>query len=79
MRVFGASVGLSLTGVAGPSEQDDIPVGTVFVGLAMGGATTLTRELRLPGQREQIRQYAVISSLDLLRRQLHLRAEGLAS
>jgi nicotinamide-nucleotide amidase len=79
MRVFGASVGLSLTGVAGPSEQDDIPVGTVFVGLAMGGATTITRELRLPGQREQIRQYAVISSLDLLRRQLHLRAEGLAS
>jgi nicotinamide mononucleotide (NMN) deamidase PncC len=51
----------------------------VFVGLAMGGATTITRELRLPGQREQIRQYAVISSLDLLRRQLHLRAEGLAS
>ena len=40
---------------------------------------TITRELHLPFQREQIRQYAVISALDLLRRQLHLRAEGLAS
>ena len=79
MRVFGASVGLSLTGVAGPAEPDDVPVGTVFVGLAMGGATTITRELHLPGQREQIRQYSVISALDLLRRQLHLRAQGLAS
>jgi nicotinamide-nucleotide amidase len=79
MRIFGASVGLSLTGVAGPAEQDDVPAGTVFVGVAMGGATTITRQLRLPGQREQIRQFAVISALDLLRRQLHIRAEGLGS
>ena len=29
-----ADIGLSLTGVAGPTTQDDQPVGTVFVGLA---------------------------------------------
>src|SRR5262245_60867467 len=31
MDIFGASVGLGLTGVAGPAEQDDVPVGTVCV------------------------------------------------
>jgi nicotinamide-nucleotide amidase len=76
MRVFGSSVGLALTGVAGPAEQDGVPVGTVFVGVAMGGATTFTRRLRLPGQRDQVRQFAVIGALDLLRRQLQLRADG---
>jgi competence/damage-inducible protein CinA-like protein len=78
-RVFGASVGLGLTGVAGPAEQDDVPVGTVYVAVAVTGSESLTRLLRLPGDREQIRQFAVISALDLLRRQLMLRVEGLAS
>ncbi len=73
MRVLGSSVGLAVTGVAGPAEQDDVPVGTVFVAVAIAGAETITRELRLPGQRDQIRQFAVIGALDLLRRQLVLR------
>ena len=33
-RVLGADVGLALTGVAGPTEQDGQPVGTLHVGLA---------------------------------------------
>jgi nicotinamide-nucleotide amidase len=74
MRVLGSSVGLGVTGVAGPAEQDDVPVGTVFVAIAIAGAETITRQLRLPGQRDQIRQFAVINALDLLRRQLALRA-----
>jgi nicotinamide-nucleotide amidase len=74
MRVLGSSVGLGVTGVAGPTEQDDVPVGTVFVAVAIAGAETTTRQLRLPGQRDQIRQFAVINALDLLRRQLVLRA-----
>ena len=32
---LGADVGLALTGVAGPTEQDGVPVGTVCVGLAL--------------------------------------------
>ena len=31
--MLGADVGLAVTGVAGPAEQDGQPVGTVFVGL----------------------------------------------
>jgi competence/damage-inducible protein CinA-like protein len=78
MDIFGAGVGLGLTGVAGPADQDDVPVGTVCVGVAISGSETITRQFRLPGDREQIRQFAVISALDLLRRQLVLRVEGLA-
>jgi nicotinamide-nucleotide amidase len=66
---LGATYGLSLTGVAGPSEQEGKPVGTVHVGLAFEGGS-LTRQLRLPGDRELIRTYACVSALDLLRRHL---------
>ena len=77
-RIFAADVGLGLTGVAGPTEQDDVPVGTVFVGVAISGSETVTRSLRLPGDREQIRQFAVINALDVLRRQLAHRGQDLA-
>lgn len=73
-RVLRADVGLALTGVAGPAEQDGMPVGTLCVGIASGDGPALTSTLRLPGQREQMRQMAVISALDLLRR--HLLAGG---
>jgi nicotinamide-nucleotide amidase len=69
-RVLGADVGLGITGVAGPDEQDGQSVGTVFVGLAMPGEAVVTVELHLPGDRARIRQYATISALDLLRRAL---------
>ena len=68
-RVLGADVGLALTGVAGPTEQDGQPVGTLFVGLAIGDDVT-TSMSRLPGQREQMRQFAVINALDVLRKRL---------
>jgi nicotinamide-nucleotide amidase len=68
-RVLGADVGLALTGVAGPTEQDGVPVGTLCIGLADGRGTASTT-VRLPGQREQMRQFSVISSLDFLRRRL---------
>jgi len=69
-RVLGSSVGLSLTGVAGPTEQDGQPVGTLWVGVALPDRPAIATLLRLPGQRDQMRQMAVISSLDLLRRRL---------
>src|SRR5204863_4578366 len=68
-RVLGADVGLSLTGVAGPTEQDGQPVGTLHVGLATADGVE-TASLRLPGTRDQMRQFSVISSLDLVRRRL---------
>ena len=69
-RALGADVGLALTGVAGPTDQDGMPVGTLCVGIAMDGEEVRTVTLRLPGQRDQMRQMSVISALDLLRRAL---------
>jgi nicotinamide-nucleotide amidase len=68
-RVLGADVGLAVTGVAGPTEQDGQPVGTVWLGLSLDGVASAV-SVRLPGDRERIRQFAAISVLDLLRHRL---------
>lgn len=68
-RVLGADVALALTGVAGPAEQDGMPVGTLCVGMAIGDRVE-SRTFRMPGQRDQMRQMSVITALDLLRRTL---------
>ncbi len=70
-RLLGADVGLSLTGVAGPTEQDGVPVGTVCIGIALPTGSHATT-VRLGSLREQVRQFAVINALDLLRRRLEL-------
>jgi nicotinamide-nucleotide amidase len=67
-----ADVGLSVTGVAGPAEQEGQPVGTVWFGLAIGDEVTTTH-LRLPGSRQQVRQFATISLMDLARKRLLAR------
>ena len=64
-----ADIGLSVTGVAGPEEQDGQPPGTVFVGLSLGD-TIQHAALRLPGDRPRVRAYSAISALDVLRRAL---------
>ena len=69
VRVLHSDVGISVTGVAGPSEQDGQPVGTVIMGFHIDGATDVVT-LRLPGDRERIRQFATITLLDQLRRRL---------
>ncbi len=49
----GASYGVSTTGVAGPTEQEGKPVGTVFVGIAGPGYLDAV-ELDLSGDRQEI-------------------------
>jgi len=68
-RVLDSDVALSLTGVAGPAEQDGMPVGTLCCALVWPEGEA-TRTFRLPGQREQMRQFSVINALDWLRRTL---------
>ena len=72
MTLLGADVGLSLTGVAGPTEQDGQPVGTLYVGMVGPGFDDV-RQVRLPGLRDQMRQFAVITSLGFLREHLASR------
>ncbi len=68
-RLLNSHVALALTGVAGPAEQEGMPVGTLCVGIAIGSEVH-TRTLRMPGARDQMRQMSVISAMDLLRRAL---------
>jgi nicotinamide-nucleotide amidase len=74
-RVLDADVGLAVTGVAGPTEQDGVPVGTVFLAAHLDGKTEVTKAT-LPGDRERVRQFAAISVLDLLRRRLLQRGRA---
>lgn len=67
--VLGADVGVATTGVAGPEPAEGVPVGVVCLATCVDGESrSLT--IRLPGDRDQIRQFSVISVLDLLRRRL---------
>jgi len=67
---LGADVGLATTGVAGPDPQEGRPPGTVCFGVAIGSEVAHSTELRLPGRRNQVREYSTITLLGLLRRRL---------
>ncbi len=69
-RVLGADVGISVTGVAGPTEQNGHPVGTVWFGVAIPGRETEAVEAKMPNDRDRIRNFAVINLLNLLRLRL---------
>ncbi|MFT6393477.1 MAG: nicotinamide-nucleotide amidase [Ilumatobacter sp.] len=68
---LGTDVALALTGVAGPAEQDGQPAGTLWIGM-VGPGFDEVRHVLLPGQREQMREFSVITALGALR---HLVAE----
>ncbi len=57
-----AYIGISTTGVAGPDMQDGQPVGTVYLGFAIG-TEIRTKHLQLSGSREAIRSAVVYESL----------------
>jgi nicotinamide-nucleotide amidase len=69
----GASVGLSVTGVAGPDEQEGKPVGTIHIAVASPEGMRDTSQ-RFRGPRGEIKLRAAYTALNLLR--LHLLREG---
>ena len=66
-RLMNSSVALAVTGVAGPSEQDGQPVGTLCVGVVLGDGSVHSTTTVLPGVRDQMRQFSVITALSFLR------------
>ncbi|MBN1520027.1 MAG: nicotinamide-nucleotide amidohydrolase family protein [Spirochaetales bacterium] len=65
-KAFGADLAYAITGVAGPGGgTPDKPVGTVWLGLWLGGDTQ-ARRLSLSGDRAAIREAAARSMLDWL-------------
>ncbi|MEW6595273.1 MAG: CinA family nicotinamide mononucleotide deamidase-related protein [Thermodesulfobacteriota bacterium] len=69
-RVTGADLGVSITGIAGPSGGSEAkPVGTVSMALATAGGTD-DHLLQLAGDRWQIQEHASQLALDMVRRSL---------
>jgi nicotinamide-nucleotide amidase len=77
-RLLGADVGIATTGVAGPAEQEGQPPGTVWLGTAIDDEVSAVL-IRLPGDRDRVRQLTVISLMDRLRRQLLARPTATAA
>jgi nicotinamide-nucleotide amidase len=64
---FGSDLGMSATGAAGPEEHGAQRAGTVWVGATWRGATEARRIVGY-GDRDNVRDLAVTSALDLGRR-----------
>jgi nicotinamide-nucleotide amidase len=66
----GASLGIGITGVAGPTGgSPEKPVGLVFHALASEAGTVVV-ERKFPGDRARVRSFATMLALDMLRRKL---------
>jgi nicotinamide-nucleotide amidase len=68
---FGADTAIAITGIAGPGGgTDDKPVGTVCFTVKLADGETLTRTIRLPGDRSDIRERSTTVAMHMLRRAL---------
>ena len=66
-RRVGSTLGVGITGVAGPGGgSEEKPVGTVHVAISHAGGVK-ERGMRFPGERENIRWQASQAALDLVR------------
>ena len=70
-RRTGSTFALSITGEAGPEPSENVPVGTVYIGLADPGGCQVVHRLFL-GDRPRIRVFATQTALDMLRRKCTL-------
>jgi nicotinamide-nucleotide amidase len=68
-KVFGADVGVSTTGVAGPAPLEGHPPGDVWIAVSAPDGEE-ARHLTAPGDRDQVQRWAEQVALDLLRRML---------
>lgn len=63
----GSEIGVSTTGVAGPTEQDGVPIGTVFIcASSADGSVEQVRHLQLTGDRSEIRRQSVRAAMELV-------------
>ncbi|MBS4729823.1 competence/damage-inducible protein A [Mycobacterium sp. SM1] len=68
---FRADTAIAITGIAGPGGgTPEKPVGTVCFSVMLAGGSTLTRTVRLPGNRADVRERSTTVAMHLLRRAL---------
>jgi nicotinamide-nucleotide amidase len=67
-RRTGSTLGIGITGVAGPGGgTPEKPVGLVHIALA-DGKTPIERGMNFPGDRDRVRWQAAQTALDMVRR-----------
>ena len=71
LRRFGADTAVATTGIAGPGGGTaEKPVGTVCFSLKRTDGPTVTRTIRMPGNRADVRERSTTLAMHLLRRAL---------
>ena len=71
LQRFGADTAVAITGIAGPGGGTaEKPVGTVCFTVKLADGPTLTRTMRLPGNRSDVRERSTTVAMHLLRRLL---------
>jgi nicotinamide-nucleotide amidase len=76
LKRFGADTAVATTGIAGPGGGTaEKPVGTVCFSVVLADGRTLTRTLRLPGGRSDVRERSTTVAMHLLRRALSSDAD----
>ena len=77
LRRFGADTAVAITGIAGPGGgTPEKPVGTVCFTVALAGGDQITRTVRLPGNRSDIRERSTTVAMHLLLRALSGSGRG---
>ncbi len=66
MKISGANIGISVTGVAGPDSSEGHPMGYVFIGLADKHQTQVKLLNIKPVSRNYVRESAVAQIFDLV-------------
>ncbi|HLR91486.1 MAG TPA: competence/damage-inducible protein A [Atopostipes sp.] len=67
MKMFEADLGISLTGVAGPSSLNGEIPGTVWIGVAQEGKEAFAKRYHFGYKRERNRKNSVLAALNLAR------------
>jgi nicotinamide-nucleotide amidase len=71
LQRFGADTAVAITGIAGPDGGTaEKPVGTVCFTVKLADGPTITRTMRLPGNRSDVRERSTTVAMHLLRRLL---------
>ena len=73
-RIFDADLCISFTGNSGPLPMEDKPVGLCYVGICFKNETK-TYTLNLKGDREEIKNQALIEACDILKQELKIGGE----
>ena len=69
-RRVGSTIGVGVTGIAGPSGGTETkPVGLVYIAVSYGNKTE-SKECNFRGDRDRIRLWASQQALDMVRRKL---------